>query len=301
MTPGEEPGRPPAGAGPPPGKTGQPFPPGTGGSPWPALPPDAAGAPRPEGLAVLALLLAVVSLLVPVLPGIVALVLAAAAARRARALPAGAAGGRGLVAVASALAAIGVLAWAGLCTLVITQRHEPAGWHAATTAPAARAGPFSQVTVPPATEPVPTEPAAIEPPAAKPKIAAGSIGDRVTVSDEFGDAQFEVTVTKVRFSADGEFEQPEHGLFMGAYVQVRALADGQDTTSAAEMSALVGGRRYGGDVVSLLRAFDPPLDFLVLDNGQRAAGWLVFDVPARHGRLVLRDIVDEHQLAVWKY
>jgi hypothetical protein len=39
----------------------------------------------------------------------------------------------------------------------------------------------------------------------------------------------------------------------------------------------------------------------LLDKGQRAAGWLVFDVPARHGRLVLRDIIDEHQLAEWKY
>src|SRR5215831_11944801 len=72
MTQGEEPGRAPA-----------------DGPPWPALPPDAAGAPRPDGLAVLALVLAVVSLLVPVLPGLAALVLAAAAARRARALAAG--------------------------------------------------------------------------------------------------------------------------------------------------------------------------------------------------------------------
>jgi hypothetical protein len=280
MTWGEEPGRAPAGAGP---------------------PPDAAGAPRPEGLAVLALALAVASLLVPVLPGIAALVLAAAAARRARALPAGAAGSCGLVAAASALAVIGVLAWAGLGALVITQRHEPAGWPAATTAPAARAGPFSRVTAPPATEPPPTEPATTEPPAAKPAVAAGSIGDWVTVSDEFGDAQFEVTVTKVKFSGGDKFEQPQHGLFMGAYVQVRALADGQDAIAAAEMSALVGGHRYAGDVVSLLPAFDPPLDYVLLDNGQRAAGWLVFDVPARHGRLVLRDIIDEHQLAVWKY
>jgi len=301
MTAGGEPGRAPLGAGPPPRKTGQPFPPGTGGSPWPALPPDAAGAPRPEGLAVLALVLAVVSLLVPVLPAIVALVLAAAAARRARALPAGAVGGRGLVAVACALAAIGVLAWVGLGALVITQWQEPAGWHAATTAPAARADQFTQVTVPPATEPLPTGPATTEPPATKPKVAVGSIGDRVTVFDERGDAQFEVTVTKVKFSAGAEFEQPEHGLFMGAYVQVRALADEQDTISAAEMSALAGGHRYAGDVVSTLRAFDPPLDYVLLDNGQRAAGWLVFDVPARHGRLVLRDILDQHQLAVWKY
>jgi hypothetical protein len=123
----------------------------------------------------------------------------------------------------------------------------------------------------------------------------------VTISDEFGDAQFEVTVTKVKFSTGDGFEQPEHGLFMGAYVRVRALADEQDTLSVAEMSALVGGHRYAADVISFLRAFDPPLDYVVLDNGQRAAGWLVFDVPARHGQLVLRDIMDEHQLAVWKY
>jgi hypothetical protein len=77
----------------------------------------------------------------------------------------------------------------------------------------------------------------------------------------------------VRFSAGDEFEQPEHGLFMGAYVQVRALADEQDTISAAEMSALAGGHRYAGDVVSDLRASDRPQDYVLLDNGQRAADW----------------------------
>jgi hypothetical protein len=301
MTQGEEPRRAPPGAGPPSDNTGQPFPPGTGGSPGPTPPPDAAGAPRPEGLAVLALVLAVVSLLVPVLPGIVALVLAAAAARRARALPPGAVVGRGLITVASALSTIGVLAWVGLGTLVITQRQEPVGWHAATTAAAARAGQFSYVTVPPATAPLPTGPAATEPPTANPQVAASKIGDRVTVSDEFGDARFEVTVTKVKFSTGDRFEQPEHGLFMGAHVQVRALAGHQGTAPPAEMSALVGGHRYAGDVTTLLRAFDPPLDDMFLDNGQRAAGWLVFDVPTRHGRLVLRDIMDGHQLATWKY
>jgi hypothetical protein len=304
MTQGEEPRGAPLGAGPPSGKTGLPFPPGTGGSPWPAVPPGAAGAPRPEGLAVLALVLAVMSLLVPVLPGIVALVLAAAAARRARALPGGAVGGRGLVVVASALAAIGVLGWVGLGALVITQRQEPAGWHAAPAAQAARAGQFSQVTAPPATEPLPTEPATSEPPTTKPKVAAGRIGDRVTVFDEFGDAQFEVSVTKVKFSTGDEFEQPVHSLFMGARVRVRALANEPAGDLAAtlfdQMSALVGGHRYAGDVISLLRAFDPPLGD-VLGSGQRAAGWLVFDVPARHGRLVLRDFMDGHRLAVWKY
>ena len=244
-------------------------------------------------------MLAVVSLLVPLLPGIVALVLALVAARRARALPPTASRGRGLVAVAIALSTIGLLAWVGIGALVITQRQEPAGWHAATPAAAAGADQFSQVTAPPTTQPLPTGPATTEPATTEPTVAAGSLGDQVVVSDEFGDAQFEVTVTKVKFSTGDEFEQPEHGLFMGAYVRVRALADEQ-IAEDIDMSALVGGHRYAGDVVSFLRAFDPPLDYL-LDKGQRAAGWLVFDVPTRHGRLVLRNIIDEHQLAVWKY
>jgi hypothetical protein len=89
---------------------------------------------------------------------------------------------------------------------------------------------------------------------------------------------------------------------MGAYVQVRALADHQNTASAVDMSALAAGHRYAGDTISFLRAFDPPLDYgKPLHNGQRAAGWVVFDVPARHGRLVLRDIIDGHRLAAWKY
>jgi hypothetical protein len=301
MTQGEEPRPTPLDASPPSDKTGQSLPPGTGGSPWQAPPPDAAGAPRPEGLAVVALVLAVASLLIPLLPGIAALILALAAARRARALPTAAVAGRGLVAVAIALSTIGVLAWVGLGALVITQRQEPAGWHAATTATTARPDQFSQVTAPPTTQPLPTGPATTEPATTEPTVAAGRIGDRVTVFDEFGDAQFEVTVTKVKFSTGDEFEQPERGLFMGAYVRVSALADEQDTSSAAEMSALVGGHRYEGDLISLLPAFDPPLDYVVLDNGQQAAGWLVFDVPARHGRLVLRDIIDGYQLAVWKY
>jgi hypothetical protein len=92
------------------------------------------------------LVLAVASLLVPLLPGIVAVVLALVAARRARALPTAAVGGRGLVPVAIAVSTIGMLAWVGLGALVITQRQEPADWHAPTAAAAARTGQFSRVT-----------------------------------------------------------------------------------------------------------------------------------------------------------
>jgi hypothetical protein len=298
MTQGKQPGSAPLGAGPSADKTGQPFPPGSGGSPWPALPPDAAGAPRPQGLAVVALVLAVVSLLVPVLPGVVALVLAAVAARRVRQAPAGAVGGRGLVVVASALSTIGVLAWVGLGALAVTQRQEPADWHTATAA-AARADQFSEVTVPPTTEPRPTEPATTdEPPTTKPKVATGRIGDRLTVVDHSGRAQLEITVTRLKFSRGDQVLQPEHGWHMGVHVEAHALADAQDLFIAA----LVGGREYGDLWEITWGGFDPLLDLdeLPLNKGERVAGWLVLDVPGRHGQLVLRNQWT-HKLAVWKY
>jgi hypothetical protein len=309
MTQGKQPGSAPLDAGPPADKTGQPFPPGSGGSPWPAPPPDAAGAPRTEGLAVVALVLAVVSLLVPVLPGIVALVLAAVAARRIRQAPAGAMGGRGLVVVAGVLSTIGVLAGVGLGALVITQRQEPAGWHAAPAAAAARADQFSQVTAPPATEPQPTEPPppepattepatteppTTEPPTATPKIATGKIGDKLTVYDQSGNAQLELTITRVKFTRGDVIDRPQHGLYMGAFAKAYAHADDQELNFYAR----VGGRLYKQTFSDF---FDPWLGYEYLLTGERASGWLVFDVPARHGQLVLRDPTDKHQLAVWKY
>jgi hypothetical protein len=317
MTQGEEPGWAPPGAGPPADETGQPLPPGTGGPPWAALPPDAAGASRPEGLAVVALVLAVVSLLVPVLPGVVALVLAVMATRRARQArqaPGAAVGGRGLVTATLVLSTIGLLAWTGLGALAVMTRQEPAGWQAAAATGAAAAtvgaGQFSQVTAPPPTEPPATEPPATEPPAtepattapvtSQPKVAAGRVGDRLTVYDELGTSRLEITVTRLKFSTGDEFDRPQHGLYMGAYVKVHALADEQDTPWE-DSYALVGGRHYRGDVITSSTAFDPPLEPLTLSQGEGISGWLVFDVPARHGQLVLRDILDERNLGIWKY
>jgi len=264
--------------------------------------PDPAGTPAAEGLAVAALVFAVASLLVPVLPAIVALVLAAAAAESIRRAPVGAVAGRGLVTGALALSIIGLLAWVGLATLlvVVTQQGEPPGRHAATATGTAAVGRFSEVTAPPATAPPATEPAATEPPTAHPKVAAGRVGDKLTLYDESGDARLEVTVTRVKFSTGDQIEQPEHGLYMGAYVEVHALADDQDTPWD-DIYALVGGHHYAGDVATGLQTFDPSLDYVTLYAGERASGWLVFDVPARHGQLVLRDSIDERTLGVWKY
>jgi hypothetical protein len=84
---------------------------------------------------------------------------------------------------------------------------------------------------------------------------------------------------------------------MGAYVQVHALADEQDLVDAY---ALVGGHHYNGDAITGSTAFDPSLDYVTLNRGERAAGWLVFDVPARHGQLVLLDL-DGQKVGAWSY
>jgi Protein of unknown function (DUF3592) len=136
-------------------------------------------------------------------------------------------------------------------------------------------------------------PAPLPPP---PKVATGKIGDKLTVYDESGAAQLEVTVTRLKFSTGDQFDQPQHGLYMGAYVKAHALADEQ----FLDIYALVGSHHYDGDAIISSTAFDPALDVVTLMTGERASGWLVFDVPARHGQLVLRDL-DEHKIGVWKY
>jgi hypothetical protein len=84
---------------------------------------------------------------------------------------------------------------------------------------------------------------------------------------------------------------------MGAYVRAHALVDGQDVI---DIYAIVGGHNYNGDAITGSTAFDPYLEPVPLNTGERTSGWLVFDIPARHGQLVLRDL-DGHKVGGWKY
>jgi hypothetical protein len=118
----------------------------------------------------------------------------------------------------------------------------------------------------------------------------------VTVYDELGAAQLVVALTRVKFTGGDAFERPRRGLYLGAYVKAHALADEQYLMN---IYARVRGHLYDQAITSPL-AFDPLLEALLLDKGERAVGWLVFDVPARHGQLVLGDLED-HTVATWKY
>ena len=130
-----------------------------------------------------------------------------------------------------------------------------------------------------------------------PEVATGRIGDTLTVHDASGRAQLAITVTRLRFATDDKFARPEHGFYMGAYVKAHALSDEQD---ALDLYALVRGRHYDGDAYTTSTAFEPLLDLLPFNKGERLAGWMVFDVPARHGQLVL-DNLDGDKVAAWTY
>jgi hypothetical protein len=87
-----------------------------------------------------------------------------------------------------------------------------------------------------------------------------------------------------------------HGLYMGAYVRLHAVVD---QPVVPDLAVLIGERFYE-EAATFSAAFDPSLDDLMLESGGQAAGWLVFDVPGRHGQLVLRD-PDKHTIGVWTY
>jgi hypothetical protein len=131
------------------------------------------------------------------------------------------------------------------------------------------------------------------------KVATGRIGDTLTAVDRTGKGQLQLNVTRLRFSTGDQGDPPpEQGLYVAMHVRTRALADGQ----LLRIEALVDGRPYDQNTDVNSASFQPLLANVnfSLDEGDVAVGWVVFDVPARHGQLVLRN-ADLHKVAVWTY
>jgi hypothetical protein len=169
----------------------------------------------------------------------------------------------------------------------------------ATTAPAAT----TEATSP---EPVSTEePATSEPADDKPPVAR--VGETLQMTDGLGDVVAEYTVGGptspshhhgVRFSTGDEFNKPEHGLFMGVWVKVKALEDGIDTP-LSELHVAQQGAHYEAGACCP-DGFKPDLGYKTLSKGETAQGWLVFDVAARHGEIVITNF-ESKRLGAWKF
>jgi hypothetical protein len=110
--------------------------------------------------------------------------------------------------------------------------------------------------------------------------ATAKVGETIQFEDSFGDHAIDVTVARSRVSTGGEFEKPDHGLYVGFLVRAKAFKDG---ISVPSFYVLARGQHY--DSTCCVTGFDPELNVVGnLNKNEATQGWVIFDVPARHGR-----------------
>jgi hypothetical protein len=134
----------------------------------------------------------------------------------------------------------------------------------------------------------------------KPETIELKVGEVANLSSvDTGEEVLDVTVTKAETIRGEEYNEPERGRFLGIYVKVKALADDQSSLWG-DFYVLQNGHHYDPDGCCPDR-FSPDLDYVDLNEGEVAEGWLVFDVPARHGQVVLEQSYDGGKLATWTF
>jgi predicted component of type VI protein secretion system len=134
----------------------------------------------------------------------------------------------------------------------------------------------------------------------KPEVARKKVGDTATlVSTDTNEEVSKAQVAKVAFSSGDEFNQPERGQLLGVYVKVKALADEQSSL-AGDFYVLMRGHHYDPDACCV-DAWKPDLDYVDLNEGETAEGWMTFDVPARHGQVVLSQSFGGGVIGTWSF
>lgn len=91
-------------------------------------------------------------------------------------------------------------------------------------------------------------------------------------------------VSRVEALRGEEYNKPQRGWFLGVSVKVRALADEQSSLWG-DFYVLMRGHHHDPDAYA--ERWQPELDYVDLNQGEIAEGWLVFDPPARHGEVIL--------------
>jgi hypothetical protein len=134
----------------------------------------------------------------------------------------------------------------------------------------------------------------------KPDVLTGRVGETVTLTSvDTGQEVMQVKVDRVRFARGDEYNKPERGLFLGVYVKAKALADDQ-TSQYGSLYVQMRGHHYDADGCCP-DGFTPTLAYVDLNTGETSEGWLVFDVPARHGEVVLEQEFGGGKIATWKF
>jgi hypothetical protein len=134
----------------------------------------------------------------------------------------------------------------------------------------------------------------------KPATGRHRVGDAITLEgSDTGQEILRVLVARVRFAGGDEYNKPERGLFLGVYVKVKALADDQSSLWG-DFYVTMRGHHYDADACCP-DGFTPTLDYVDLQEGETAEGWLLFDVPARHGEVVLKQSYGGGKIATWRF
>ena len=132
-----------------------------------------------------------------------------------------------------------------------------------------------------------------------PPTASKRVGETATLVETDTNREVSrVVVDRVKFSRGDQYNRPERGNFLGVHVKVRALADDQSSLWG-DFYVLMRGHHYDGDAYA--EGFEPSLDYVDLNKGETAEGWLVFDVPARHGQVVLGQSFGGGKIGTWSF
>jgi hypothetical protein len=133
----------------------------------------------------------------------------------------------------------------------------------------------------------------------RPEVRELRVGETGTLSETDTNREVaRVLVSKVEAIRGEEYNEPERGWFLGVHVKVKALADDQ-TSLYGDFYVTMRGHHYDPDAYA--ERWKPTLDYVDLNEGETAEGWLVFDVPARHGLVVLGQSYGGGKIATWSF
>lgn len=134
----------------------------------------------------------------------------------------------------------------------------------------------------------------------EPEVAHNKVGDTATLVDSDTNKEVaHVLVDRVKLSTGDEFNKPERAYFLGVFVKVKALADDQNSMWG-DFYVLMRGHHYDASGCCP-EGFKPELDYVDLNTGETAEGWLIFDVPARHGQVVLGQSFGGGVVGTWSF
>jgi hypothetical protein len=110
----------------------------------------------------------------------------------------------------------------------------------------------------------------------------------------------QLQVSRVKTTHGGEFDTPERGLYLGVYVKAQNMSIPPEEVSW-NMYVVVNGHHYDSTIAA--EGFSPAFGNASLGEGEADEGWMVFDVPAAHGTVVVFDPISMHQtkIATWSF